>query len=120
MTERSSLRASESDRDSFFCRVYDVTCMIPHGRITSYGAIARYLGAGGAARMVGWALNSSHSSVRFIPAHRVVNRNGMLTGKHHFGNSSTMQQLLENEGFTVKNDIVLEFRERFWDPSLEL
>ncbi len=121
MTGRSSVRPTEtSDSDSFFSRVYDVTCMIPRGRITSYGAIARYLGTAGAARMVGWALNSSHSSERFIPAHRVVNRNGMLTGKHHFGNSSTMQQLLENEGFTVIDDAVLEFRERFWDPSLEL
>lgn len=70
--------------------------------------------------MVGWALNSSHSGNGYVPAHRVVNRNGILTGKHHFGNSSTMQQLLENEGFTVEDDRVLEFRERFWDPSVEL
>ena len=110
----------ESDSDGFFSRVYEVTKLIPYGRITSYGAIARYLGTGGSARMVGWALNSSHHGQDFIPAHRVVNRNGLLTGKHHFGTSSTMQQLLENEGFTVEDDCVLEFRQRFWDPSTEL
>ncbi len=118
MQKRSS--APDKGNESFFSRVYDVTQMIPYGRITSYGAIARYLGTAGSARMVGWALNSSHHGHGFIPAHRVVNRNGMLTGKHHFGNSSTMQQLLENEGFTVKDDTVLEFMERFWDPSVEL
>jgi methylated-DNA-protein-cysteine methyltransferase-like protein len=118
MERRSS--APVTDNEGFFNRVYDVTRMIPHGRITSYGAIARYLGTAGSARMVGWALNSSHHSQDFIPAHRVVNRNGLLTGKRHFGNSSTMQQLLENEGFTVIDDKVQEFRERFWDPSVEL
>jgi len=118
MKRRSS--APERDGDGFFSRVYAVTKLIPYGRITSYGAIARYLGSGGSARMVGWALNSSHHGQDFIPAHRVVNRNGLLTGKHHFGTSSTMQQLLENEGFTVEDDRVLEFRQRFWDPSTEL
>jgi methylated-DNA-protein-cysteine methyltransferase-like protein len=112
--------APERDSDGFFSRVYEVTKLIPYGRISSYGAIARYLGTAGSARMVGWALNSSHHSHDFIPAHRVVNRNGLLTGKHHFGTSSTMQQLLENEGFTVEDDRVLEFHERFWDPSTEL
>jgi len=118
MKKRSSVQSAENE--GFFSRVYDVTRLIPRGRITSYGAIARYLGTAQSARMVGWALNSSHLMPDFIPAHRVVNRNGMLTGKHHFGNSSTMQQLLENEGFTIKDDMVLEFRERFWDPALEL
>lgn len=118
MTRKSSV--PERDSDGFFSRVYEVTKLIPRGRITSYGAIARYLGTAGSARMVGWALNSSHHVPEFIPAHRVVNRNGFLTGKHHFGNSSTMQQLLENEGFTVEDDRVLEFHERFWDPSVEL
>ncbi len=118
MKRRSSV--PERDNDGFFSRVYEVTKLIPYGRITSYGAIARYLGSGGSARMVGWALNSSHHAGEFIPAHRVVNRNGLLTGKHHFGTSSTMQQLLENEGFTVEDDRVLEFRQRFWDPSTEL
>ena len=118
MKRKSSVQASDSE--GFFSRVYEVTKLIPYGRITSYGAIAMYLGSGGSARMVGWALNSSHFGYGFIPAHRVVNRNGILTGKHHFGTSSTMQQLLENEGFTVEDDRVLEFRERFWDPSTEL
>ena len=118
MKRRSSVRVSENE--GFFSRVYEVTRLIPYGRITSYGAIASYLGTGGSARMVGWALNSSHAGHGYVPAHRVVNRNGMLTGKHHFGNSSTMQQLLENEGFTVEDDRVVEFRERFWDPGVEL
>lgn len=104
----------------FFERVYDITRLIPYGRVTSYGAIARYLGSGQSARMVGWALNSSHSGSGFIPAHRVVNRNGLLTGKHHFGNSTTMRQLLENEGLIVENDRILNFREKFWDPIKEL
>jgi methylated-DNA-protein-cysteine methyltransferase related protein len=113
-------RNKKPQNTGFFDMVYDVTRMIPYGRITSYGAIARYLGTTGSARMVGWALNSSHSQPDFIPAHRVVNRNGLLTGKRHFGNSSTMQQLLENEGFIVKDDEVTDFKEKFWDPSIEL
>ncbi|MCJ7819997.1 MAG: MGMT family protein [Bacteroidales bacterium] len=119
MKKRSSARGT-GENEGFFSLVCEVTRLIPRGRITSYGAIARYLGSGRSARMVGWALNSSHTNPDFIPAHRVVNRIGMLTGKHHFGNSSTMQQLLENEGFTVEDDCVQDFREKFWDPSLEL
>lgn len=118
MTKRSSI--PENRNEGFFQRVYDVTRLVPFGRITSYGAIARYLGTASSARMVGWALNSSHTNSDFVPAHRVVNRNGMLTGKHHFGNSTTMQQLLENEGFTIADDRVLDFREKFWDPVTEL
>ncbi|MCU0362050.1 MAG: MGMT family protein [Bacteroidales bacterium] len=106
--------------DDFFSRVYDLVRLIPPGRVTSYGAIAAYLGSGRSARMVGWALNASHSQPGFIPAHRVVNRKGMLTGKHHFGNSTTMQQLLQNEGLIVEDDLVINFRERFWDPMKEL
>jgi len=106
--------------NDFFESVYEVTRLIPYGRITSYGAIARFLGSGRSARMVGWALNVCHTRPDFIPAHRVVNRNGLLTGKRHFGNSSTMQQLLENEGIIVEDDTILNFRERFWDPSKEL
>jgi methylated-DNA-protein-cysteine methyltransferase-like protein len=106
--------------EGFFERVYDIIRLIPFGRVTSYGAIARYLGSGQSARMVGWALNASHTGSGFIPAHRVVNRNGLLTGKHHFGNSSTMRQLLENEGIIVENDRVINFREKFWDPLQEL
>jgi len=118
MKRKSSV--PENKNEGFFNRVYDVTRMVPYGRITSYGAIARYLGTASSARMVGWALNSSHTITDFIPAHRVVNRIGMLTGKHHFGNSSTMQQLLENEGFIIENDRVIDFTEKFWDPMIEL
>lgn len=110
---------SDTNKD-FFVRVYEVTKLIPYGRVTSYGAIARYLGTGRSARMVGWALNASHNSPEFIPAHRVVNRNGLLTGKHHFGTSSTMEQLLMNEGLIVEDDRIINFRENFWDPLKEL
>lgn len=103
--------------ESFFQKVYQVTKMIPAGRVTTYGAIARYLGAPGSARMVGWALNNSHSQEEFIPAHRVVNRNGYLTGKHHFHGPDVMQSLLENEGVQVENDKVIEFQSLFWDPN---
>jgi len=113
-------RSGQKANSDFFTRVYDVTRCIPYGRVTSYGAIAKYLGSGRSARMVGWALNASHSSMDFIPAHRVVNRNGLLTGKHHFGNSSTMSQLLENEGIIVEGDRIINFREKFWDPLTEL
>src|SRR5512138_2903929 len=108
------------NQKSFFEKVFEVTSLIPYGRVTSYGAIARYLGSGRSARMVGWALNMSHTRPDFIPAHRVVNRNGLLTGKHHFGNSSTMQQLLENEGLVIEEDKILNFDERFWDPAKEI
>jgi len=104
----------------FFDRVYEVTRLIPAGRVTSYGAIASYLGTARSARMVGWALNVCHTHPHFVPAHRVVNRNGVLTGKLRFGNSSTMQQLLENEGIEVDDDIVVNFSKVFWDPSSEL
>ncbi|MCU0455997.1 MAG: MGMT family protein [Bacteroidales bacterium] len=118
-TSKSSINRGRKDSD-FFAMVYEVTRLIPYGRVTSYGAIARYLGSGRSARMVGWALNASHSRPEFIPAHRVVNRNGMLTGKHHFGNSTTMQQLLANEGIIVADDCIVNFRELFWDPGSEL
>jgi methylated-DNA-protein-cysteine methyltransferase related protein len=109
-----------SENNDFFSRVYELTKLIPCGRITSYGALAKYLGSGRSARMVGWALNSCHSRPEFIPAHRVVNRDGLLTGKLHFGNSTTMQQLLENEGIIVEDDRVINFTEKFWDPQKEL
>lgn len=104
----------------FFDRVYDVARQIPYGRVTSYGAIALYLGTARSARMVGWAMNNSHLNKDFIPAHRVVNRIGLLTGKMHFGNSSTMQQLLENEGAIIQNNRIQNFSELFWDPATEL
>jgi methylated-DNA-protein-cysteine methyltransferase related protein len=108
------------NEDNFFNKVYSVTRLVPFGRVTSYGAIARYLGTAQSSRMVGWALNSSHQMHDFIPAHRVVNRNGLLTGKHHFGGENLMQQLLENEGIQVENDRVIEFDKHFWDPGNEL
>ncbi|MDG1761535.1 MAG: MGMT family protein [Flavobacteriaceae bacterium] len=105
--------------DNFFQRVYQVVQQIPEGRITSYGAIARYLGSAKSARMVGWAMNASHSMDN-IPAHRVVNRLGMLTGKHHFPGMNLMEQLLENEGIRVKNLQIIDFEKHFWDPNQEL
>lgn len=105
---------------TFFDKVYEVARLIPFGRVTSYGAIAKYLGTGLSARTVGWAMNSAHSDVLNVPAHRVVNRNGMLTGKHHFGAPDVMQQLLENEGLTVINDQIVDFNKYFWDPAIEL
>lgn len=110
----------QSSNNDFFAKVYEITKLIPFGRITSYGAIARYLGTGRSARMVGWALNASHSNKDFIPAHRVVNSKGLLTGKFHFGNSTTMQQLLENEGIIIEENQVVDFVEKFWDPMKEL
>jgi len=106
--------------ESFFQKVYEVVKLIPTGRVTSYGAIAQYLSTKGSARMVGWAMNASHSISYPIPAHRVVNRNGMLTGKHHFGSPDIMQQLLENEGLTIQDDKIQDFKKYFWDPSQEL
>lgn len=104
---------------NFFERVYELVQKIPSGRVTSYGAIARYLGSAGSARMVGWAMNKSHN-LESVPAQRVVNRNGMLTGKHHFGGTSAMQQLLESEGIKVKENQVQDFQKVFWDPNIEL
>ncbi len=99
----------------YFERVFQVTSSIPHGRITTYGAIADFL-ALGSARMVGWALNASHVD-ESIPAHRVVNRKGLLTGKHHFKGTNLMQQLLESEGIEVRDHAVLDFSRVFWDPN---
>ena len=106
--------------NGFFERVYEVVCLVPPGRVTSYGAIARYLGTGQSARMVGWAMNKSHTSSACVPAHRVVNSSGLLTGKHHFGTSNVMQELLESEGIQVEDNQVKEFEKRFWDPGREL
>ena len=106
--------------EGFFDRVYQVVSQIPYGRVTSYGAVARYLGSTGAARMVGWAMNQSHSSESFIPAHRVVNRNGMLTGKHHFDGTNLMQEMLENEGAIIEENRIVNMEDMFWDPVQEL
>jgi methylated-DNA-protein-cysteine methyltransferase-like protein len=104
----------------FFDGVYQVVRCIPYGRVSTYGAIARYLGSPQAARMVGWALNKSFDDKEFVPAHRVVNRTGVLTGKHYFGYSDTMKQLLESEGILVDDDRIRDFDLLFWDPVKEM
>lgn len=104
------------DSNSFFDRVYEVVRLIPLGRITTYGAIAKTLGTAKSARMVGWAMNASHSKEN-IPAHRVVNRKGLLTGKHHFDGTNLMQQLLEAEGIQVIDNQIQDFQKHFWDPA---
>ena len=105
---------------SFYEQVYQVARLIPPGRVTSYGAIAEYLGTKGSSRMVGYAMNLAHSTFPPVPAHRVVNRQGVLTGRHHFGSPELMQQLLESEGVLVENDKIINFSKLFWDPSKEL
>jgi methylated-DNA-protein-cysteine methyltransferase related protein len=104
---------------TFFEKVYDVVRQIPYGRVTTYGAIARFLGSAGSSRMVGWAMNHSHAAESGIPAHRVVNRIGILTGKFHFGQPGLMEQLLKNEGIEVENNQIVNFASYFWDPSKE-
>ena len=106
--------------DSFFQRVFEVVKKIPYGRVTSYGAIAEYLGMKGSSRMVGWAMNASHTAEDNIPAHRVVNRNGDLTGKFHFASPDLMEELLRSEGVQIKNDRVVDFKNIYWNPSVEL
>ena len=109
----------ENKSDNFFEKSYAVARLIPFGRVTSYGAIAKYLGAARSARMVGWAMNKAHN-LDDIPAHRVVNRKGILTGKHHFDGTNLMQQLLENEGIKVVDNQIQDFDTIFWNPSEEL
>lgn len=115
----TTTKLSEKNKD-FFEMVFAVVKQIPHRRVTSYGAIAKYLGMARSARMVGWAMNASHSLPEPVPAHRVVNRSGLLTGKHHFGNENEMQRKLEAEGIKIENDQILEFEKHFWDPAKEL
>lgn len=105
---------------SFFQDVYEVVRQIPKGRVTSYGAIAAYLGTKLSARMVGWAMNAAHTAKPKVPAQRVVNRNGILSGKHHFGTPTLMEELLKKDGVSVKDDTVVDFKKRFWDPSTAL
>jgi len=120
MAKKSKNRLKKNHPDNFFERVYDVVKCIPAGRVTSYGAIARFIGSPQSARMVGWAMNASHLQPENIPAHRVVNRNGLLSGKHHFRHEGLMQELLESEGVVVENDRILNFETHFWDPYKEL
>lgn len=108
---------SKQNQSSFFEQVYEVARQIPKGKVTTYGAIAECLGTKLSARMVGWAMNGAHQLKKKVPAHRVVNRNGMLSGKAHFATPTKMQELLEKEGVIVENDTVKDFEERFWNPS---
>ncbi|MFN9711098.1 MAG: MGMT family protein [Bacteroidota bacterium] len=118
--QNSNIIKNDLKEYSFFNDVYDIVRLIPRGRVTSYGAIAECLGAKGSARMVGWAMNASHQVRPKVPAHRVVNRNGMLTGKYHFTTPSEMENLLKKEGIKVIDDKVAEFKNLFWNPKTEL
>jgi methylated-DNA-protein-cysteine methyltransferase related protein len=118
--DKKILPAKKAKAYTFFEDVYDVVRQIPKGRVTSYGAIATYLGTKLSARMVGWAMNAAHSAKPAVPAHRVVNRNGMLTGKHHFATPTLMEELLKKEKVEVKKETVVDFETLFWDPSGEL
>lgn len=108
--------AGKSD-DGFFQAVYDVVRQVPRGRVTTYGAVAACLGSRMSARMVGWAMNGAHKIKPAVPAHRVVNRNGMLTGKHHFATPTRMEELLRKEKIEVENDVVVNFKSLYWDPA---
>ena len=107
------------EEKDYFEEVYRVVREVPKGRVTTYGTIARYLSLRAGARMVGWAMNSCHNRPD-VPAHRVVNSVGLLSGKHHFGEPAVMQRLLEDDGVRVENDRVVDFKTRFWDPAVEL
>lgn len=115
-----AVKPSGKKEDGFFQLVYEVARQIPRGRVTSYGAIAACLGTKLSARMVGWAMNGAHLVKPKVPAHRVVNRLGILSGKHHFSPPGQMETLLKKEGIRVKNDQVVEFEKLFWDPAKEL
>lgn len=114
----SSLHLKSSN--SFFEDVFEVVRLIPRGKVTTYGAIASFLGTGMSARMVGWAMNASHRTIPEVPAHRVVNRNGMLSGRLHFETPSLMEERLQQEGVSVKNNTITAFDKVFWDPSTEI
>ena len=110
------MKSTNPNTENFFERVYEIARQIPYGRVTSYGAIAKALGTARSARMVGWAMNASHN-LEDVPAHRVVNRKGLLTGKHHFEGTNLMQQLLESEGVKVVNNQIIDFEKHFWEPD---
>ena len=116
ITTLNSVKPSGKKEESFFQLVYQVARQIPKGKVTSYGAIANCLGTKLSARMVGWAMNGAHKVKPAVPAHRVVNRNGMLSGKHHFKTATHMEELLKKEGIHVKNDTIIDFEKKFWDP----
>lgn len=106
--------------NNFFEKVYKVVLQIPWGKVTTYGAIAKHIGSAQSSRMVGWALNKAFSKEYFIPAHRVVNRKGLLTGKNHFGGTNTMKELLESEGIKFNENQIINLEQYFWDPNIEL
>src|SRR5688572_8799895 len=116
----TKIHPSGKKEESFFDLVYDIVRQVPKGRVTTYGAIAACLGTKLSARMVGWAMNGAHSLTEKVPAHRVVNRNGMLSGKHHFATPTTMERLLKKEGIIVKDDVIVNFHKVFWDPATEV
>lgn len=110
------MKNANPNTENFFERVYEIARQIPYGKVTSYGAIAKALGTASSARMVGWAMNASHD-LEDVPAHRVVNRKGLLTGKHHFEGTNLMQQLLESEGIKVVDNQIIDFEKHFWEPD---
>ncbi|HQU38471.1 MAG TPA: MGMT family protein [Chitinophagales bacterium] len=116
----AKVNPSTRTKEDFFNLVWQVIRLIPKGRVTSYGAIAKFLGTGSSARTVGWAMNASHHATPAVPAHRVVNRLGMLSGKHHFSTPEAMENALKREGIEVKDDKVVDFAKLFWDPGKEL
>lgn len=118
MNSSNSLKISEKNKD-FFLTVHEVVKLVPKGRVTTYGAIAKYLGSPRSSRMVGWAMNAAAKNAD-IPAHRVVNRNGLLTGKHHFSTAKKMEELLNAEGIKVVDDKVIDFQQLLWEPTTEL
>lgn len=123
MKKKLSIKIQDTlldNKSGFFEKVYEVARQVPFGRVTSYGAIAKFLGSAKSARMVGWAMNQAHGLKSKIPAHRVVNRVGLLTGKHHFASENEMEILLKNEGLEVINDKITNFNKHFWDPCKEL
>lgn len=120
MKKNSIKNSKPNEVPDFFESVYEVVRLIPKGRVTSYGAIAKYLGAAKSSRVVGYAMNSAHSQKKKVPAHRVVNRNGELSGKHHFATPYEMEELLKKEKILVENDRIVNFNKHFWDPIIEL
>jgi len=116
---KDTIKVFSLNKSDFFQNVFEVTKLVPYGRVTSYGAIAQYLGSKQSSRMVGWAMNASHK-LKDVPAHRVVNRYGLLTGKNHFETPDRMRELLEKEGIKVVDDQIVEFDRYFWNPSIEL
>ena len=119
-TGKKQVREGAVQERDFFQDVMDLVRRIPKGRVTSYGAIAKYLGAARSARIVGYCMNNSHAAKPRVPAHRVVNSSGLLTGKHHFATPTRMENMLKKEGVKVKDDQVVDFQKKFWDPGKEL